>query len=58
MENIWNRPKGANMIIFGPGKNYINGEKWILEEFIYLRPESTGFADRILWVMKKGKSCG
>lgn len=46
------------MIIFGPGKNYINGKKWILEEFIYSRPESTGFADRILWVMKKGKSCG
>lgn len=46
------------MIIFGPGKNCRNGEKWILDVFIYLRPESTEFADRILWVIKKEKSYG
>lgn len=39
------------MITLGPGKYGRSGAKWILEVFIYLKPESTGSADKFLWVM-------
>lgn len=43
----------ANLITLGPGKNGGNGEKRVLEVFIYLRSEAIGLADRFLRVMKE-----
>lgn len=40
-------------IILGQGKNDGNGEKRILEVITYLKPESTGLADRFLWAMRE-----